>query len=386
MNYFFGYETKLAQGIDWFFNVNHLMLILFIAGFIVLCSFLFSAKSDKGKRITKLALAAVLIVLEVGRTIYKYKMHVYNGGTAKDFNWWWNISFQMCAIMCWTTIVTLILSAFLKKDNKLLQFLYNILFGCALVGGVLTFAYPDCLTEDRAFLHFVNIQTVIVHALLIFVPIYLIKIKEFKVEIKNIWKTLAGYVAVGCIAMSASLISGNNFAFSLKFDMIDLGLPFPWHLPVVMLVLFGIDVVLYGSFEIVRLIKKKMNKQQTLEEKVVKTKPEYYSRLGLVTQIVSNVSAILFGALIMLGTASLIGNTKAKLGVLCLLGLVYMILLLVFAEKHKKYINQKFDNNKAKHITFIVLTMIFALPVGILYLVRFLREKNEFSRLVDGQQ
>lgn len=388
MNYFFGFDTKLAQNIDWFFNINHFMLILWVAGFVVLLSFLLSAKTEKGKKITKLALAVVMFVLEVGRTIYKYLLHVHNGGNANDFNWWWNISFQMCAIMCWTTIVTLILSAFLKKENRFLQFMYNILFGCALIGGVLTFSYPDCVSEDRAFLHFLNIQTITVHALLIFVPIYLIKIKEFRVDIKNIWKTWAGYVAVSCIAMTASLISGNNFAYSLNFDLINLGLPFPWHLPVVGVVLFVLDVLLYGSFEIVRLIKRAVaKKKHGVEEIGIKTNQEQRSRLGLATYIVSNIASILFGALIMLSTATLLGkDAHSWLGIFCLLGLAYMVLMLIFAESHKKYITQKFEDNKSKHITLIVLTMIFALPVGVLYLIHYLGEKDELPRLVDKQQ
>ena len=372
MDYFFGFDSNLAQDIDWFFNINHLFLILWVVGFIVLCCFLFHSKSEKGKKITKLSLAVILFVLEVGRTIYKLVAHKQANGTLEGFNWWWNISFQMCAIMCWTTIITLVLSAFLKKENKFLQFLYNILFGCAMLGGILTFCYPDCLTANKPFLHFVNIQTVTVHALLIFVPIYLIKIKEFKVEIKNLWKVVAGYAYIGCVSMTASLISGNCFAYALKFDLFDLGVPFPWHLPVVMILLLAVDAVIYGAFEIVRLIGNKCLNIKTAEQNV---KPK--SKLGVATYVVGNITAILFGILILLGTASLIGGPKTLAGLTCLIGLVYMILMLVFAEKHKKYAYQDLDENKKKHITLIVLTMIFDLPVGALYLARYVSQEKK---------
>lgn len=372
MNYFFGFENTLSQNIDWFFNLNHLFLICFVALFVIICFFAFHAKSEKGIKATKIALACILFVLEVGRTIYKYLMHVHNGGTTDNFNWWWNISFQMCAIMCWTTIITLILSVCLKRENKFLQFLYNILFGCAMIGGILTFAYPDCLSENYPFLHFVNIQTVIVHALLIFVPIYLVKVKDLKVDIRNIWKVCVGYVYIGCVAMSASLISGNNFAYSLSFDLVDLGLPFPWHLPVIMLVMVAFAAVFYGAFEIVRFVKRKKGKLNVSEEEKM-----HLNKFDLAIYIVSNVCAILFGALIMLGTASLIGSPSTWLGVLCLLGLIYMILMLVFAEKFKKNINdEKVMQDKNLQITFVVLTFIFALPVGILCLIRYLKSQD----------
>lgn len=370
MDYFFGFDNFLQNDIDWFYNINHFLLILMIAIFIVSGCFLLSAKSEKGKKITRIILACILFVLEVSRIIYKYLLHVHNGGDASNFNWWWNISFQMCAIMTWTTIVTLILSAILKKENKFLQLLYNILFGCAMIGGILTFMYPDCITGNYPILHFINMQTILVHALLIFVPIYLIKSGEFKVEIKNFWKIYAGYVFIGSVALSASLISGNNFAYSLGFDLVDLGLPFPWHLPIVMLVISMISLAIYGAFELVYYLKNRKNKKEQVEKQT-------YNKLGLSLYIVSLVSAVLFGMLITLSTAYLIGEPSTWLGLFCLLGLVYMILMLLFAEQIKKYITSSFDyENSTKHIVYIVLTFIFALPVGIIYLVKFLEERK----------
>lgn len=373
MDYFFGFDNYLSQNIDWFFNFNHFMLIIMVAVFIAGCYFLLSAKSEKGEKITKLVLASVLFILEIGRIIYKYLLHVHNGGNASNFNWWWNISFQMCAIMTWTTIITLILSAFLKKENKFLQLLYNMLFGCALVGGFLTFMYPDCISNNYPILHFINIQTIITHALLIFVPIYLIKTKDFRVDIKNFWNVYVGYVFIGSVALSASLISGNNFAYSLNFDLVDLGVAFPWHLPVIMIVISAIALVLYGCFELAYYIKRKHNKNEN--EIGLPAERKEYNKIGLALYIAFVISAVLFGGLISLSTASLIGEQKTALGLLCLLGLVYMILMLIFANQIKNYINIKFeDKDKIKHTVLVVLTVIFALPVGIIYLIKYLED------------
>lgn len=370
MNYFFGFETKLGAETDWFFNANHLFLLLWVAGFVTACCFLFSAKTEKGKKITKLVLAAVLFILEVGRIVYKYLLHRSHGGTALDFNWWWTISFQMCAIMTWTTIVTLVLSAFLPKEKKILNYLYNILFGCALLGGALTFCYPDCMSSDRPFLHFLNIQTVTVHALLIFVPIYLIKTQEFKVEIKNIWKLFVGFVLVGGLSMSASIISGENFAFAKEFDLFDLGLPFPWHLPVVMIILVAVSTLIYGVFELVRKLKNK--KQQKEENKSVKQ--------GKALYITTIASAIVFGMLIILGCAALIGSTTPTwLGIVCLLGLAYTIIWIVIAEHNYQAANQSNNLTKTQSIIKIVLAILFNLPVGVVSLVNYLKEGNIYG-------
>ena len=369
MNYFFGFETKLATETDWMFNGNHVFLLLWVAGFVTACYFLFSAKSEKGKKITKLVLAGVLFALEVGRIVYKYLLHCSHGGTALDFNWWWTISFQMCAIMTWTTIVTLVLSAFLPKNSKILSYLYNILFGCALLGGALTFCYPDCMSSDRPFLHFVNIQTVTVHALLIFAPIYLIKIGEFKVELKNIWKLFVGFVLVGGLSMSASIISGENFAFAKEFGLFDLGLPFPWHLPVVMIILVAVSTLIYGIFEIVHK-RKDMNQPKKEQPQV--------NKLGKALYATTIASAIVFGMLIILGIAAILGSTTVTwLGALCLLGLAYTITWIVVAERNKKYMQENFDfANKTKSILTIALTLVFNLPVGVVWLIAYLKNQK----------
>lgn len=370
MNYFFGYNSKIAQEIDWFFNINHLFLILFVGGFVTLCYFLFNAKSEKGKKVTKLALAIILFILEIGRIAYKYSMHCYNGGTSADFNWWWTISFQMCAIMTWTTIITLVLSSLLSKEKKILNYLYNILFGCALLGGALTFCYPDCLSSDRPFLHFLNIQTVIVHALLIFAPIYLIKIKELKVEIKNIWKLFVGFVLVGGLSMSASIISGENFAFAKEFDLFDLGLPFPWHLPVVMLILVAVSSIIYGIFEIIRKLKKNKVKSTDIINK--------QNKYGTILYAITITSSIIFGILIILGIAAIIGDSRITwLGALCLIGLAYTLIWLVIAEINHNLTHEDLNkSNKRKSIIKIVLSLIFNLPVGVVLLLIYLKNNQ----------
>ena len=263
MDYFFGFETRLTERVNYVFTLNHLFLLFIVLGLIFALYFGLHAKSEKGKMITKLVLASVLLVFEIGRIVYKYIGHSVSGGTFANFDWWWNISFQLCAIACWATIVTLFLSAFLKKENNYLKILYNILFGMALVGAALAFVYPDTIKGDRSLLHFENVQTILVHVLIIFVPIYLIKVKELNIRLKNIWMPAFGFLIAGSISMSASQISGQNFGFALSNGLLhDIGirLPFPWHMPVTLFGVFLITLAMYGIFELVYFLKNRKNK------------------------------------------------------------------------------------------------------------------------------
>lgn len=134
--------------------------------------------------------------------------------------------------------------------------MFNILMGGALIGGALAFIYPDMISGRRSMFHFTNFQTVMSHILLIFVPLYFIKIGEFKVRFKNLWKVLFGYIAVASIAMSISQVMGEryNFAFTLRQPLLEdagLNLPFPLHLIVTFTLIFTLVTAMYGIFELV---------------------------------------------------------------------------------------------------------------------------------------
>ncbi|MCL2234184.1 MAG: YwaF family protein [Firmicutes bacterium] len=267
MNYFFGFDVYFYGRISWMFNLNHLMLIFVVVG--ILCAMYFGlhAKSKRGVFVTKITLAVLMFVLETGRISWNLAHHFHSNeyATFANFDWWWRISFSMCAIMKWFSIATLLLSAFLRKDNRAVTVMKNIMFGCALVGAALAFVYPDMISTSRSLLHFISVQTIISHFLLIFVPLYFIKIGELKVEIKNMWMVLLGYVYIGSVAMSAAQIAGRPFSFMLNqplLESIGLNIGFPWHIMITFGVVFSISTAIYGGFEIARLIKKRKEKEK----------------------------------------------------------------------------------------------------------------------------
>ena len=378
MNYFWDFDVQLKDKIDWMFNVNHLFLISFVAIFIVALMFLLNAKSEKGQKITKICLACVLFILEITRIIWDYQNHLHNGGTSENFNWWWTISFQMCAIMTWTTIITLIVSACVKnKQARVVKILENILFGVAMVGGILTFVYPDCITTDKPFLHFVNIQTIITHSLLIFAPLYLIKIKELKIEMKNIWMPALGFLYVGCLATATSIISGNNFAFALECDLLkDVGLniPYPWHYLFVFLIVFLLTVLLYGVFEIRNHIKNKNIEKQV--EKPNKNKNVY--ALSVLTFVFLCFQGLLM--MLFMGQAIYISGQTSLLGILMLIPFIVAVLLILLGLYYNKLSNDdNFKKNKKSKIFIVTLIFAFVLNivVGIYQLALYYQKEKQ---------
>lgn len=369
MNYFFGFDYELTENIEWSFNMNHIIVDIFAVLVVVISCFLFSARSEIGKKITKIFLSLFMFCLETGRMVYSYLRHLHWGGTNDNFDFIGVFSFQMCAIMCWACIITLFLSAILKKDNKFLSYLYNIIFGCGMIGaGVVFIAPSSILYASRPFFHFMNIQTFMVHCYLIFVPIYFVLTKDFKVELKNVWKVFVGYGYIGSLAMSMALISGHNFACCLSLDVVDLGIRFPFHLPVMLALLFLTSLIIYSIFEFIRY---KRNKN------ISKEKAEFIpSKLTKITYLGFVLSISIFPISLLIGIAYILGCESFSIkGLICFIPLIYMLVLIFLSEDFKKYFYNPFDRDKKiKHYIIIGLLLILDLPVSVLYLLNYKKQ------------
>lgn len=377
MNYFFGFDIALSTPIEWRFNINHLFLALFVILVIIGLLFALNSRTEKGQKITKIILATFLLILELGRIIWKICQHIHINGSIDGFDWWWNISFQMCAIMTWTTIITLYVSAFVKnKDNLIIKILENILLGTAMVGGILTFIYPDLIDGNMPFFHFRNIQTVLTHALLIFVPLWLIKIKELKVRLKNIWMPALGFLYVGCFAMMMSLYSGQNFAYSIKCDLMEdvgLNITFPWHLILLILIIFCLTLLIYGIGELIYYLKNKN------EEKPIKIAKEKYNfSSAIICFILAGVQSVLMLMLISLAMYDQTNQTSPY-AIFCIFPFIFGVLLIYLGMEYLKISkNENLYNlvSSKKYSILLIISFVLNIVFGFYQLFVYLKLKT----------
>lgn len=263
MNYFFGFEPIIAQEINFHFNLNHLFIGLAVIAVICGLYFALCARSRTGIRLTKLLLAFAFFALETGRVVWLVLYFRHNDVIIDGPMIWRLVPFSFCGVMSITTGIVLMISALNRNHNGPgMQIFYNIVFALGTVGGVMTFAVPEIFDQRFPIVHFRNFQTIAVHLLLILVPLYLVKIRELKPRIKNLWMPLLGFIGVGSINMAASQITGKNRGFMLYIEdldrYVDFAIPFPWHALVFFGVVFiGIVIPYYLGFEIVYQIKKR---------------------------------------------------------------------------------------------------------------------------------
>ncbi len=252
-----------------------------------------------------------------------------------------------------------------KKENKVLQFFYNVMFGCGLLGGALTFLYPFAINGNYPIYHFFNLQTIITHVLLIVSPILIVKFKDFKVEFKNVWQLFIYYIAVGSIALSASMCGNLNFAFTMFLNWMPLNVPFPYHIFVIMAVLVAFEAVVYALFELFRYLKNKKNG--------VVIKKKNISKIDLAITIFMYAITLFIACVIYAIIAINVWHGQATLwGLLELFSLVYLVFGTLYSNYYSRYITTRFDTERtAKHILLILCFCVLNLPAGIAYLIRF---------------
>lgn len=248
---FFGFESYGSTELDFMFNLNHLWLLLSVIAFVTILTLIFKNKSQKTQKIMLGTVGITMVLLESGRFVWRLLKHLSTNPTLEGFNWAWNFSFQLCAIMSWFVAINLIIYAFSKKEHtKWNVVAFNIMVGVAGLGGFLTFLYPDLIHESRALYHWENVQTILQHTLLVFAPVFLVASKKVQIKFKNLWMPLAGVASAAAIAMPMSLITDNNFMYMLRFGLLeDLGVvvPFPYHLFVLLGLFIVLDLIIYGT-------------------------------------------------------------------------------------------------------------------------------------------
>ncbi|MBQ9790391.1 MAG: YwaF family protein [Clostridia bacterium] len=201
-----------------YFKFNHIFsvwhfvaLALIVTGIVLLC--VVARKKDKswqGKMFKIIAI--VLLVLEILRMTYRTITYccyeTYLPDNPNIYNWAEIISFALCTMITFFTIVTLLINK--EKWNA---FAYDAIFAIALFGGSTALIYPDMLNTYYPIYHIMNVQTLITHGLLVAVPILLVVTGRLKPRIKNWWKPMLLMFGFSIIARIFSKLADCSFMY-----------------------------------------------------------------------------------------------------------------------------------------------------------------------------
>ncbi len=249
---FWSYET--TDKINYFFNKNHLVVILFSLVIIVFFSMYACRKSFKFQKTFVLILFLLTLILQALRILWRYKFLEYTGE---------QITFLKVAepsffLLSYAISIPLILLALMKKKTEKdksfgLSFVYNV----ATLNGIISIIYPSFLNENFEIYHFCNLSSVLVRCFVITIGFTIALSHWIPLgEYLNLYRALFSLLFFGIIcAILGFVLKGDNlfyYEYCPIFEMLGLKIVFPFQYIVLGVFMFMFQCLMYMPWQIRR--------------------------------------------------------------------------------------------------------------------------------------
>lgn len=251
---FWTYES--ASDVNFMFNKNHLVVILFSLVIIVFLSMYACRKSLKFQRICIAVLLILAIILQGLRIFWRYKF-LENTGEVITFLKVAEPSFFLVSFLI--SVPILIFAIFKKKreDSRIfgLSFVYNV----ATLNGIISLIYPNFMVSNFEIYHFCNLSSVLVRSFVITIGVILAFSKWIPLgEYLDLYRAIFSLLFFGVIcAILGFVLKGDNLFYvdyCPIFETLGLSLNFPFQYIVLGVFMFMFQCLMYLPF---RLKKKK---------------------------------------------------------------------------------------------------------------------------------
>ncbi len=372
-------------------SISLLLKILLPIGIVsvVLCLYfaLFS-NSDKAKKITKIIMASLIALLLLIRLCFWIvrAVHLSNSYSFSFFllSLGINGDYAVTTLLMYVAMIALFISAFSKTNNNIVDFCKHTLLGIGLPLGIIQLFRIDLVINpiDNVY-HILNIISILFTILLLFVPIYFLKIGELRPRLQKFWLAISGYTMIACLCMSLSIVTvnGNIAEMTYSNSLIKLGIDidFPWHLLVSIPAFLIICFVVYY---IVTLAYKKITHDPVTLE--YKHRNEFFDLYCFATKSLCSMQGLL--VLIILGTITR-NPIGSYFGLFCLVPLIMTMFCVWTAYEMEKQAElddeSVFDkgNHEAKKI--ITISLIGNLIFGLVVAKQI---KNERETIIERKQ
>lgn len=253
--YFFSYIDDIPKGFhNTLFSVQHLLAIGMVIFSWAILTLVFKDKSiDKKWKFISL-ISLLLPLLEIVQMIW-YK-------SIGQFSFGYTLPLHLCSLMS----VLLPLMAF-TKNALLKEYSYAI----GLASALMAIITPDVYFYPS--FSFIYLQSMLVHGIICFIPIFLIFGMGFRPNIRNLPKVIGMLIGLSILITPVNYITDGNYFF-LRFPAIGSPMEIfadlvgsPWYLIPTLLLGCVLWVMLYIPFVAMTLITKlKMKKQREYEQ------------------------------------------------------------------------------------------------------------------------
>ena len=259
LEYFFYYINYIPKALhNRLFSVQHLLAIGMVICLCALLTIIFKDKSTESKRRFIIVISLILPLLEVAQMVWYQSVG--------EFSFGYTLPLHLCSIMC----VILPIMAFTR--NKLLM---EYSYAMGLAPAFMTLITPDVYYYPS--FSFIYIQTMLVHGIICFIPIFLIIGMGFRPNIRKLPKVVGMLIGFAILILPVNYITNGNYFF-LRYPASGSPMEFfadmvgsPWYLiPTFVLgcILWAALYLLFVLLEYKVSCKKQEQKEQVQEREL----------------------------------------------------------------------------------------------------------------------
>ena len=227
------------------FGPDHLAIIAFFVLLNLSFFWLRKIKSEHFRFYLRLCLAVTLLLFEVAWQTWRISIGEWN---IRE-----NLPLHMCSLFLFINAIMVITRS---------KTLYELSYCLGIGSGLQAFLTPD--PGPYGLWHFVAVQTIFGHGLLVTLTIYMTVVEGFRPRWSSIPKTFLFGVSALLLSYVVNLLLGSNYIFTMhkpgSASLLDLLGPYPWYLLSMAGVGLVIMVVFVAPWEIWEIINRNRGK------------------------------------------------------------------------------------------------------------------------------
>lgn len=255
--YFFTYIDNIPDKLHGtLFSVQHLLAMGMVVCLWGIMLLLFKDKSDE-KKWRMLILVSLLLPLLEGAQVLWYN-------SVGQFSWGYTLPLHLCSLMC---IILPIMT--ITRNGLLMEYSYAI----GLAPALLTLVTPDVYYYPA--FSFIYFQTMLVHGIICFIPIFMVFGMDFRPDIRKLPKVIGMLIGFALLVTPVNCFTNGNYFF-LRYPAP--GSPMeafarlvgsPWYLIPTFLMGCVLWLILYAPFVVTQKLKRQTAKQEEQEKVLI---------------------------------------------------------------------------------------------------------------------
>ena len=256
---FWGYREAITP-ITYSFNWRHLVIFFSVLAFVIFFSMYYCRKSEGRQKVFLILAGIFMLIIEIVRLIWNQSMLK---GKGLETTFWAIADLDLFRVTLWFSIFGLFVALAIGYKKAFAQFLLNFIFSVTCVVAIIDIIVPTFLDNSAYHIyHFTNLEYIMSRALVILVAMFLGCTDWLANSIDDMWMAIIALIVVfgigvGFYFLSDKMVDVIYIAGCPWIDMTGIIIESPWHMLVVALFFFGMQIMMYLPFDIYRKVHKK---------------------------------------------------------------------------------------------------------------------------------